>query len=395
MKGSDLAIKNHEHAGLSPGSDLKLNEMIHQSGLEKEQNGFINNYNLPALSSNDWLSLINTKCHTEDTKILVVDDDKNIRKVLRELIKGTGYHFLEAGDAGYALEVLEEHKVDVMITDIRMPGQNGIELTRIVKEKYDSDVIVMTGYANDMKYEEVIGYGARDFMQKPFNTKEMVVRLKRVIKERAILSGWNRMGKQLNLSLLKLTRVLEQTVNALASALEKRDPYTAGHQQRVTNLVDAISHEMGLPEEIVEGNHIAALLHDIGKISIPIDILNKPGKLNKHEFNLIKDHPSVSYEILKNIEFDQPVAQIILQHHERMNGTGYPHGLSGEDILLQARILAVSDVVEAMASHRPYRPALGIDIAIDEISTNKDVLYDSVVVDACLALFNEKRFTFG
>ncbi len=193
---------------------------------------------------------------------------------------------------------------------------------------------------------------------------------------------------------MKLERVLEETVNALASALEKRDPYTAGHQQRVTKLACAISKEMGLLDELISGIRIAGLLHDIGKISIPIDILNKSGKLNKNELNLIKEHPQVGYDILKDVEFDQPIAQIIFQHHEMMNGAGYPEGLSGEDIILQARILAVSDVVEAMASHRPYRPALGINKALDEISQNKGVLYDDKVVNMCLKLFNEKRFMF-
>ena len=154
----------------------------------------------------------------------------------------------------------------------------------------------------------------------------------------------------------------------------------------------AISKEMALSDEQIGGIRIAGLLHDIGKISLPIDILNKPGKLSKNELNLIKEHPQAGYDILKDVEFDQPIAQIILQHHERMNGSGYPEGLSCEDIILQARILAVSDVVEAMASHRPYRPALGIDKALDEISQNRGVLYDHKVVDMCLKLFNGKRF---
>lgn len=192
---------------------------------------------------------------------------------------------------------------------------------------------------------------------------------------------------ELRASFVKLQRIMEETVNALVSATEKRDPYTAGHQQRVAHLAGAIAREMGLSEEQIEGIRVAGALHDIGKIYVPAEILNKPGRLAEIEFTIIKTHPQVSYDIIKEIEFPWPVAQTVLQHHERMNGSGYPQGLTGEDIALEARILAVADVVEAMASHRPYRPILGLDEALDEISQNKDSFYDPQVVDACLALF--------
>jgi len=192
----------------------------------------------------------------------------------------------------------------------------------------------------------------------------------------------------------KLQKTLEETIYALASAIEMRDPYTAGHQKRVTKLACAIAKEMGLSKEQIEGIHMAGLIHDIGKISIPSEILTKPGKLNDLEYSLIKTHPQAGYNILKGIEFPWPVAQIVLQHHERMDGSGYPQGLCGKDVLLEARILAVADVVEAMSSHRPYRPAYGIDKALEEISKNKGILYDPEVVNACLRLFNQKGFKF-
>ncbi len=331
---------------------------------------------------------------TDHIHILVVDDEKSIRNLLQSTINKAGYNCSIAGDTGDALNVLEEKKIDVVITDIEMPGLNGIELTRIVKKKYDSDVIVMTGFAGDLTYEKVIENGARDFIQKPFSLKEMVIRLKHILNERAVLSGLNRMEKELKNSLSKLTGFLEQTVNALASAFEKRDPFTAGHEQRVTKLACVISEKMGLSEEEIEGIRISGLLHDIGKISIPIDILNKSGKLSKHEFNIIKEHPQAGYDILSDIEFSQPIAKIIFQHHERLNGSGYPHGLSGKDIIPAARILVVSDVVEAMASHRPYRASLGLARALNEILQNKNVFYDPDVVDTCIKLFNEKEFVF-
>jgi putative nucleotidyltransferase with HDIG domain len=160
----------------------------------------------------------------------------------------------------------------------------------------------------------------------------------------------------------------------------------------VANLARAISSEMGLPNENVEGIRIAGIIHDMGKILVPAEILSKPGRLTENEFGIIKSHPQVGYDILKNIDFPWPVAQIVLQHHERMDGSGYPQGLQSEKILLEARILAVADVVEAMASHRPYRAALGIDKALEEISRNSGVLYDPEAVNACLKLFNEKGF---
>ena len=192
----------------------------------------------------------------------------------------------------------------------------------------------------------------------------------------------------------KLQKTLEKTIHALASAIEMRDPYTAGHQKRVTKLACAIAKEMDLSKEQIEGIRMAGLIHDIGKISIPFEILTKPGKLNDLEYSLIKTHPQAGYNILKGIEFPWPVAQIVLQHHERMDGSGYPQGLCGKDILLEAGILAVADVVEAMSSHRPYRPAYGIDKALEEISKNKGILYDPEVVNACLRLFNQKGFKF-
>ncbi|MGD8539091.1 MAG: HD domain-containing protein [Candidatus Aminicenantes bacterium] len=187
----------------------------------------------------------------------------------------------------------------------------------------------------------------------------------------------------------RLKQAMEGTVQAMAYTIETRDPYTAGHQRRVTQLACALAEKMGLPTDVQEGVRMAGDLHDIGKIYVPAEILSKPGKLSEAEYNIIKTHSQVGYDILKTIEFPWPIADIVLQHHERMNGTGYPAGLKGKDILLEARILAVADVIEAMATHRPYRPALSIEVALEEISENKGKLYDSEVVEACLKIFEE------
>jgi putative nucleotidyltransferase with HDIG domain len=192
----------------------------------------------------------------------------------------------------------------------------------------------------------------------------------------------------------RLRRSLEETIGALVSTLEARDPYTAGHQKRVAELAIAIAEEMGLSDEQIDGIRMAGLVHDIGKIYVPSDLLNKSSRLNGPEYELFKSHCQVGYDILKTIDFPWPVAPMVLQHHERQDGTGYPQGLYGRDIMLEARILAVADVVEAMSGQRPYRPANSIGDALEEILHHKDSLYDPEVVDACLKVFYEKGFTF-
>ena len=184
---------------------------------------------------------------------------------------------------------------------------------------------------------------------------------------------------------------LEETVTSLASTAEKRDPYTAGHQQRVEHLACAIAREQGFPEERIEGLHIAALLHDIGKITLPSEYLAKPTMLSKEEKAVIRCHPEVGYEILKNIQFPWPVAEIVYQHHEHLDGSGYPRGLTDEDILPEAKILTVADVVEAMSSHRPYRPSLGLKMALDEIRAGRGTIYHAASVDACLRLVEGQK----
>ena len=190
----------------------------------------------------------------------------------------------------------------------------------------------------------------------------------------------------------QLSRSLEGTIHAISTAIEARDPYTAGHQQRVSDLAVAIAEEMGLDANCVEGIRLGSLIHDIGKIRLPAEVLTKPGRLTEIEYAMVKEHPKVSYNILKSVEFPWPVADIAYQHHERMDGSGYPQGLKGEEICLEARIVAVADVIEAMASHRPYRPGLGVEKALEEIERNAGVLYFPEVAAACLKLFSENRF---
>ena len=203
-----------------------------------------------------------------------------------------------------------------------------------------------------------------------------------------------RAEEDLQRTLEKLREALGGIVQAVALTVEMRDPYTAGHQRRVSNLARALANEMGLPQEQIDGIRMAGLIHDLGKVGVPTEILSRPGRLSDLQFGLIKAHSQIGYDVLKKVDFPWPVAQIVLQHHEKMDGSGYPQGLSGEEVLLEARILAVADVVEAMASRRPYRPPRGLDKALEEISQNRGILYDPEVVDVCLKLFTEKGFEF-
>lgn len=208
------------------------------------------------------------------------------------------------------------------------------------------------------------------------------------------ISARKKAEEELKESWESLHQALEGAIQAMALTIEIRDPYTAGHQRRVSKLSCAIAKEMGLPEDQIEGIRVAGDIHDIGKIYVPAEILSKPGQITAIEYGIIKTHPQVGYDILKTIKFPWPVAQIVLQHHERLDGSGYPLGLSGDQILKEAKILIVADIVEAMSSHRPYRPAQGIDKALEEIIQHKGLSYDPEVVDACVKLFEEKNFRF-
>ncbi|MBW4055690.1 MAG: PAS domain S-box protein [Proteobacteria bacterium] len=205
----------------------------------------------------------------------------------------------------------------------------------------------------------------------------------------ADISERRRMEEALRDSLQKSRRIFDETIHALAEAVEMRDPYTAGHQRRVARLACAIAGEMSLPADRINGIRTAAIVHDIGKLSVPVEILSKPGRLSEAEQSLLKTHPQAGYEILDGIEFPWPIARIVQQHHERIDGSGYPLGLQGDEILLEAQILTVADVVEATSSYRPYRPANGIAVALAEITAYRCSRYDPDIVDACLGLFNK------
>jgi putative two-component system response regulator len=332
--------------------------------------------------------------HPDQIHILIVDDEESIRDSLYEAMKYVGYRCSVASNGKEALSILEKEPLDVAITDINMPFMDGIQLTKIIKEKYDTDVIMMTGFVNDFIYEDIIDFGVSDFIHKPIGLKEMIIRLKRVLRERRILKEHHQAEEQLRLTMENLRKAMGATIQTLALTVETRDPYTAGHQKRVATLARAIAMEMVLSKNQTDGIRMAGAIHDIGKISVPAEILSKPAKLSDIEMELIRTHSQAGYDILKDIDFPWPIARIILEHHERMDGSGYPYGKTGNDILIESRILAVADVVEAIASYRPYRPALGLDHALEIISKGKGTLYDTNVVESCLKLFHQKGFNF-
>jgi len=205
---------------------------------------------------------------------------------------------------------------------------------------------------------------------------------------------YNQVDKKLKQAYKKLVKFIEGTANIITKVVETRDPYSIGHQQKVSKLATVIAREMKLPLDKIEGTKIASLVHDIGKVNLPTEIISKPSKLIEVEFNLIKNYPKVGYDILKKVDFPWPIAEIVLQHQEKIDGSGYPRGLKGDEICIEAKILGVANVVEAMSSYKSYRPALSIDEALAEISKNKNILFDPKVVDTCIKLFEEKGFKF-
>lgn len=335
-------------------------------------------------------------------KILAVDDTPASLKLLTELLKEDGYEVRAAINGELALHAASQNPPELVLLDIRMPGIDGYEVCRRLKAQHATrDVPVIFVSAATESDEKVQGFrvGAVDYVTKPYQRDELLARVHTHLELNRLR---NHLGDlvdertaELKESERKLRTSLIDSITALAATVEMRDPYTAGHQRRVAQLAIAIAKELHLTEEQIEGIQLAGVVHDVGKIQIPAEILSKPGRLTPLEFELIKQHAQSGYEILKSIDFPWPIARIVLQHHERLNGSGYPQALKGDEILLEAKIIAVADVVESMTSHRPYRPGLGIDAALQEIALNKGKLYEPAAVDACIRLFRERGYVLS
>ena len=342
----------------------------------------------------------------ENGSIVIVDDNPNNLQVLSSMLQQAGFKVRPALSGEIALRAIAASPPDLILLDIRMPEMDGYETCRRLKADpatQDIPVIFISALTETDDKLAAFGAGGVDYVSKPFQTDEVLARvrahlqlhrmqkhLESLVAERTV--ELRNTCDSLAESRAQYRSMLEQTIQAIALTIEKRDPYTAGHQARVSHLATAMGEELGLPPDKLEGLRLGGMIHDIGKIYLPAEILSRPGRLTEAEFALVKTHSEVGADIVRSIAFPWPVMEIILQHHERQDGSGYPKGLRGDQMIPEARILAVADVVEAMASHRPYRPALGIDKALDEIRQGAGSRYDADSVAACVRLFSEKDY---
>lgn len=328
---------------------------------------------------------------SDKATVLIVDDNPINIDLLLDILKGD-YRFGVAKNGAKALEYLKKNKPDLILLDVMMPEMDGFEVCEILKSDQrlkDIAIIFITALSDSKYITRGFDMGAVDYITKPFKAAEVKARVQTHIslikmkeslnKQKAILED------QVKDKTAQLQEMFDATVGGMALVAESRDPYTAGHQHRVAQYACDIATHMELPKDQIEAIRISGLLHDIGKIRTPVSLLNRPGKLLKAEWELIKTHPVIGYKILKTIPFPWPIAEIVYQHHERIDGSGYPQGLTGKDILLEAKIIAVADVMEAISSHRPYRPALPIESALNEIKNQKGILFDETVVDSFLS----------
>jgi putative two-component system response regulator len=323
--------------------------------------------------------------------ILIVDDNPINIDLLLDILKGD-YRFGVAKNGAKTFAYLEAHQPDLILLDVMMPEIDGFEVCTKLKSDsryHDIEVIFITALSDARYIAKGFDVGAVDYITKPFKAAEVKARVQTHMSLKKMKEALNKQNLMLEDQVRNKTAQLHEmftaTVGGMALMAESRDPYTAGHQHRVAEYACIIGKNMGLPPDQIEAINISGLLHDIGKIRTPVSLLNRPGKLLKAEWELIKTHPEIGFKILEQIPFPWPIAQIVYQHHERVNGSGYPRQLKGADILLEAKILAVADVMEAMSSHRPYRAALPVEAGLKTITTYRGTLFDENVVDCFLS----------
>ena len=328
--------------------------------------------------------------------ILFADDDSDVHDLVKafvgEKVKTSDYaaHFF--GDGEGLLSYLEkQNPVDIIFLDIQMPGIDGLSvLKKISDDKRIVKVIMMSGDGNFANVREAMNSGAFDFVLKPIRKNDLDITIDKTYRQILTLREAN---AKIADSYMRLKKMMNQTIQMISIIGELRDPYTAGHQRRVAKLARYIAEELNLPQDDIDGIYISGLLHDVGKIVVPSEILSKPGVLTAHEKSLIQDHAQQGFEILKNIDFLWPVAETVYCHHEKLDGSGYPRGIKGDQISLFARILAVADTFEATGSYRPYRPSLGIGKAIEVCRKSAGHHLDPTIVDTCIRLFEENKIT--
>ncbi len=337
-------------------------------------------------------------------RVLLAEDNGDLRTYLQTMLTRLGHKVVVAPDGLEAWETARMAPPDIIVSDVMMPQLDGYDLLRLIKETPGTrhiPVILITAKTDLDAKLKGYAHGADDFLTKPVQVRELDARIRNLIAGRQLREAVARVEEmkvrvdERQQGLEKLRRALEGTVRAMATVVEMRDPYTAGHQRRVADLARAIGAEMGLADDRLDGLHTAGTIHDIGKINVPAEILSRPTKLTEIEFSMIKIHVQAGHDILKDIEFPWPIGRMVLEHHERLDGSGYPNGRRGDELLPESRILAVADVVEAISSHRPYRPALGVEAALEEIVSKRGILFDPEATDACVRLFREKAYTIA
>jgi len=361
-------------------------------------------------------------------RVLYVEDGEVDRLAFERFVRKNKlpYEYSVAVSVKEGRLLLESDRFDVVLLDYMLGNGTGFDLLDVIRS--DTPVIFVTGTGDEETAVKAIKSGAIDYLIKDpegnyltilpvtvdnaIRTKKLEEELKRyqsrleeMVEERTIqlqeanerlrgeILDRKQAEEKLKNTLERLRNAVSTTIQVIISTIEARDPYTANHQLRSADLARAIATEMELSPDRIEGIHMAGSIHDIGKLPIPAEILSKPSKLSDIEFALIKEHSQKGYEMLKDVQSPWPLAEIVYQHHERMDGSGYPRNLKGDEILMEARIMTVADVVEAMASHRPYRASLGIEAGLKEIEDNRGILYDADVVDVCLRLFREKGYS--
>lgn len=326
------------------------------------------------------------EAHGEDN-ILVVDDEQMVRFVFKSILEQAGYPCVTVENGEKALSFLKNNPVSIVITDIHMPKMDGVQLLEKIKMSYDADVIVMTGFAGEHTYEEILGYGAADFIDKSTGAKELVVRLERVSRERIARARQADMNRALAIAHQELQSAYLDTINRLVLAAEYKDEDTADHIIRMSRYCELLANKYGMASREVKNIRFAAPMHDIGKIGIPDHILMKPGKLTRDEFETMKSHTTIGASILKNSQSEvlQLAETIALFHHEKWDGSGYPRGLSGQAIPIAGRIVGLVDVFDALTTRRPYKKPYPVDVACEIIEKERGRHFDPSITDIFLA----------
>jgi len=329
-------------------------------------------------------------------KLLIVEDSEDDALLMAAKLgdEGLDVDYRIVDNEHDFVKAMSEYSWDAIICDYNIPGFSGDHVLEVYK-KADTDkpFIVISGTISAEEAAGILKSGAHDYIHKD-NLLRLPHVLDREIRDSLIRRQSRKNTIKLKESQKKLKLALEEAVMMIGNIVEKRDPYTSGHKKRVAGLAVSIAERLGFSQKRLEEVRFSSLIHDLGKITIPSSILSKPGRMSEIEMKMIRSHPENGYNILKNSNFTEHIAEIIYQHHERLDGSGYPRGIAGKKIMLEAKILGVADVVEAMSSHRPYRAALGLEAALEEITSKKNILYDTAVVDACVDICSQKDFSF-